>query len=158
MASSNDHASRIELADHVTRHKFGRQRHECFAVLERGNEVKRGLVQRAKFAGVVNALFAGIQERPLQMNAENAGNSSRDCLVNRRNGARNSIEIIANQGWKQTCCPECAMRFRDFSYALHARPIVKQHTATTVNLKVDKARHQVTGQFCSHDVNGAVCC
>ncbi len=47
---------------------------------------------------VVNATAGAVEKRPLDMDPQNPGNTGFDCRLDRRDGARDAIEIVADQG------------------------------------------------------------
>src|SRR5262249_7372807 len=83
-------------------------------------------------------LFRG-EERTFQVDAKNAGVSE---FINRRYGGGHFCRAVADQGRKQGCGAEPAMRRYDLAYRLGRGCIIKKTIATAVDLQVDKAWRQ----------------
>src|SRR5271165_5700968 len=86
------------------------------------------------------SLFRG-EERTFEVDTENAGVTTAE-LISRRHGGVHFCRAVTDQGRKQGCGAEPAMRRYDPAYRHRCWCIIKQNIATAVDLKVDKAWRQ----------------
>jgi hypothetical protein len=141
MAERDTHASACQLADKVGGHLFGRQGDKGHAATTRRHQLQ---IIRGRMPDVARRVHAGSfrgQKRTFQMNAENAGISLSE-RINRCHSGVHFCRAVTDQGRKQGCGAEPAMRRHDPAYRLWRRLIIKQNIAATVDLKVDKAWRQ----------------
>jgi hypothetical protein len=91
---------------------------------------------------VMDALFRGVEMRPLDMQAQHAGYALfQRCLARRQRGI-DDLRMVADQRRHQAGGAELAMRLRDGADALDAGLVVEQHIAAAIDLRVDKAGQQ----------------
>src|SRR2546429_9528725 len=83
-----------------------------------------------------------IEERALDVNAENPGHAGLDCALNGGNRARDDVEIRADESWQKTRGAESAVRATDLAYDFDGWRVIEQDTAAAVDLGVDEARQQ----------------
>ena len=88
---------------------------------------------------VVNALTCVIQERPFDMDADNAGDA---CVDRRVDGVERNGDILqrgADERWEKGGCAIGSMCRADTGYTLDSQAIVEKDVAAAIHLRVDKA-------------------
>ena len=90
----------------------------------------------------MHSLTSDIEEGPLDMDAEDTRNTRRDGATHCRDGARDDVEICADQRRQEASGAKVAVGGADGADRIHGRCIVEQHPATTVHLQVDESRQQ----------------
>ena len=83
VAGGDDHARARQLAIISGAGGFRRQGHQGLPDLQRRQKLKRPLVGAAEFAGIVDALARGAEERSFDVDAQHAGHAGFDRPAHR---------------------------------------------------------------------------
>ncbi|GMA75536.1 hypothetical protein GCM10025880_19530 [Methylorubrum aminovorans] len=143
MPGADPCAAGDEVCHRAGRHPLGRQRHQGKAARPQAGE-KLGVAgaECGEPAGIVDADPLRAQERPLEMDAEDAGNACRDRFRDALDRRPDRRPRVGDEGGQQGSGAAFAVGGRDPGDADDARIVVEQHPAAAIDLTIDEARRQ----------------
>ena len=100
------------------------------------------VIELAQLRRVVHSLARDVEEGALDVDAEDPGHARLQRAAHRGDGARDDVEVGADQRGQKAGGTEAAMGAADGADRLDARRVVEQHPAAAVHLRVDEARQQ----------------
>src|SRR6185369_1990958 len=143
VTGGNHDAALDERTNGAGRSRLRRESDQSAAAMQRRKEVDRLGTQNFELRSIVSALPGRVQERPLDVNAEHAGNALGDRRIDRFDRAANDLEIVTDQRRQKPRGSESTVRLPDRRDAGNGRMIVEQYSAAAVHLQVDEARHEL---------------
>src|SRR5579871_3656787 len=90
----------------------------------------------------MHALARDVEEGSLDMDSEHPGHACGDRGANRCDGARDDLQIGADECGKKSGGAEAPVCAADRRNRLYARGIVEQYAAAAIHLRVDESRQQ----------------
>ena len=104
----------------------------------------------AQMARIVDTVPGGGEHRPLDVDAEHAGNASVDRLLDRAHGLVDHGAIVGDDGGKKPRGAIAAVRRADGDEAVDRRRLVEQRAAAAVDLDVDEAGREHAAVECAN--------
>src|SRR5271170_323601 len=98
--------------------------------------------EQAQMFRVVHTAARPIEEWPLDVNSEYAGEAGIERALYSRDRLPNRVQIVADEGRHEPGGAEAAMRRADRLYRFEAGIFIEQHTAAAVHLHIDESRQQ----------------
>ena len=159
MTRGDDHAIFDEGLDRSGRDAFRRGRQQRHSACQRFDHVQFGGVRRVEKPRVVHAAPRAAEIRTFEMDAQHAGYVVGDGRVDRRERAAHLVRTVADERWQKTRRAELSVRRTDCADTVHVGPVVEQHAAAAVDLRVDEAWQQnQSTQVVDFDIRRDVAC
>jgi hypothetical protein len=137
-----DDARAREVAQRRGAGHLRRERDEGPSVAQRRQQLHVARAQFAELRRVVRARARGVDERPFDVDARDAGHARLDRLAHRFDGARDRAEVLADEGRQEGRGAEAPMRRADGPDRGHVRIVVEERAAAAIHLAVDEAGHE----------------
>ena len=131
-----------ELRDEIGRSHLGRERDECPSTPKGRQQTDRAAVELAQLRGVVNATALGVEIGTFDVDAEHARHFRVDRGAHGGDGARDDVQIVADERGQEAGRAEPAMGLADLAYGVDRRHGVEEHAAAAVHLRVEKTREE----------------
>ena len=139
MADRDMDARRGEARDLRRRNGLGRDRRQHMLDAGRGQALEIALLHGADEVRIMGALARDREMRPLDMDAEAAGDVCGDGVANGRDRRRGHGGAVGDQRRQQRRGPEAGMGGADRTHALDGRRVIEQRAAAAIHLQVDEA-------------------
>ncbi len=150
MARADDHAGRAQTFQRLRFHLFGRDGQHDLAAPRAAQFGQQVFIQMADQRWIVHALAHGIDERPFDMQADDARQALGNGGIDHVERCGNRRRRIGDQRGHQGRGAKARVRLGNRGQPFDGDIVVEQGPATAIDLAIDKARQQPAAVEINH--------